>query len=59
MNRRILNIRRDSTLPQQLMLPIECPRRRTAKHQALFATVYGIPVFISIAIILYFYSQFN
>lgn len=57
MNRRILNIRRDSTLPQQLMLPIECPRRRTAKHQALFAAAYGGSVFTAIAIILFIYSK--
>jgi len=55
---RILNIRRNSTLPQQLLLPIECPKcRKNKAHPALFAAVYGGSILITISIILYTYSK--
>jgi len=55
---RILNIRRNSTLPQQLLLPIDCPRcRKNKAHPLLFAAVYGGSALITISIILYTYSK--
>ena len=55
---RILNIKRNSTLPQQLLLPIDCPRcRKNKAHPALFAAVYGGSVLIAIATIIIIYSK--
>jgi hypothetical protein len=55
---RILHIRRNTTEPQQLMLPIIMPPRKRA-HPVLFAVVYGTSTALTISIVLFIISKLS